>query len=252
MKKTILLLLTIVFFVFIGFSQDNKVAADKQEKKIEKTIIITTDDEGQENVMVNGDGPKCSHEMSMGKCDGSMCGGDKDMMNDDCGGKCQKHMKFMRNKDCKMNMNKPPRLLHMSPARKAFALMPVILFLFVFLIFLFWLRKENYKLSDALSSKSPEILKTTHTRTDPADPTKTITETKEEIFYPRSASKLIAFFTALAGIVVVICGLSFHAYTMLSGIGMGGEKHHGGGLIFIVMVLFVGMLPYVFRVMFKK
>jgi hypothetical protein len=130
--------------------------------------------------------------------------------------------------------------------------MPVILFLFVFLIFLFWLRKENYKFSDALSSKSPEILKTTHTRPDPTDPSKTITETKEEIFYPRSASKLIAFFTGLTGIVVVICGLSFHAYTMLSGIGAAGGKHHGMGMIALVLVLFVGMLPYIFRVMFKK
>lgn len=250
MKKTIILILTFVFFAFIGFSQDNMDAADKQVKKIEKKIIVMTDDDGTENIEIESDGPTCNHEMRHERCgSGSMCG-ERDMLNDDCSGKCSKHMKLF--KKGKKGANQPVKLFHMSPARKAFALMPVILFIFIFLIFLFWLRKENYKLSDALSSKNPEVLKTTHTHPDPADPSKTITEVKEEIYYPRSASKLIAFFTGMAGIVIVICGLSFHAYTMLSGIGAGGGRHHGGSLLIIVLILFVGMLPYMIRAMFKK
>ncbi len=239
MKKTIILLLTFVFFTFIGFSQNAKDTSSKQIKTIEKRIIVMTDDGGQENIEIESNGP--------------MCGG-KEMFDENCGGNCEKHMKFMkRDKHGMKEFNSSHRLYPMTHTRKLFALMPVLLFLFVFLVFLFWLRKENYKLSDALSSKSPEVLKTTNTRQDPNDSSKTITETKEEIFYPRSASKLIAFFTALAGIVVVICGLSFHAYTMLSGIGAGGNNpHHGGGIIIIVLVLLVGMLPYIFRAMFKK
>ncbi len=232
MKKTIILFLTFVFFAFIGFSQNNKDTSDKQVKKIEKTIIISSDDEGDENIMIDGDGPMCC----------------KKMFHEKCGNSCNKHMKFMKNENCKMKSQK-----HLSLAKKGLVLMPVILFLFFFLIFLFWLRKENYKLSDALSSKSPEVLKTTHSRPDPVDPAKTITEIKEDIYYPRSTSKLIAFFTGLAGIVVVICGLSFHIYIMLSGIGNGcNSHHHCGGLIAIVLVLFAGMLPYIFRTMFKK
>lgn len=239
MKKTIILLLTFVFFAFIGFSQNTKDTSSKQIKKIEKRIIIMTDDNGQENIEIESDGP--------------MCGGNE-MFDKNCSGNCEKHMKFMKkDKHGKKMLKATHRLYPMTHTRKLFALMPVILFLFLFIVFLFWLRRENYKLSDALSSKSPEVLKTTNTRQDPNDSSKTITEIKEEIYYPRSASKLIAFFTALAGIVVVICGLSFHAYTMLSGIGAGGNNsHHSGGMLIMVFVLFIGMLPYIFRVMFKK
>lgn len=239
MKKITVLLLTLVFFTFAGFSQTNKDTSSKQIKKIEKRIIVMTDDGEQENIEIESGGSLC---------------GSKEMFNEKCGGNCEKHMKFIKkNKHSKKMLKAKHRLYPMTHTRKLFALMPVILFLFVFIIFLFWLRRENYKLSDALSSKSPEILKTTNTRQDPNDPSKTIIEIKEEIYYPRSASKLIAFFTALAGIVIVICGLSFHAYTMLSGIGAGGNNsHHGGGLLIIVFILLVGMLPYIFRAMFKK
>jgi hypothetical protein len=238
MKKITVLLLTLVFFAFIGFSQNAKDTSNKQIK-VEKRIIVVTDDNGQEDIEIENNGQMCDN---------------KEMFNENCESSCNKHMKFMKKDKHEINkFNSSHRLYPMTHTRKLFALMPVILFLFVFLIFLFWLRKENYKLSDALSSKSPEVLKTTNTRQDPTDSSKTIIETKEEVYYPRSASKLIAFFTALAGIVVVICALTFHAYTMLSGIGGGSNnEHHGGGLLILVFVLFVGMLPYIFRVMFKK
>ncbi|MBI5538841.1 MAG: hypothetical protein HY951_02205 [Bacteroidia bacterium] len=239
MKKITVLLLTLVFLTFAGFSQTNKDTSSKQIKKIEKRIIIMTDDGEQENIEIESDGP--------------MCGG-KEMFNENCGNSCKKHMQFIKkDKHGKKKLKATHRLYPMTHTKKIFALMPVILFLFVFIIFFFWLRRENFKLSDALSSKAPEVLKTTNTRQDPNDPSKTITEIKEEIYYSRSTSKLIAFLTAIAGIVVVICGLSFHAYTMLSGIGAGGNNsHHGGGMLIMVFVLLIGMLPYIFRAMFKK
>lgn len=232
MKKTTVLLLTFVFFTFIGFSQNKKDTSDNQVKKIEKTIIIT-DDNGEESIMIDDNG--------------SMC--DKEMYHNKCGNSCSKHMKFNKNEKCHKNKCNKARQHHLGWAKKAFALMPVFLFLFFFLIFLFWLRRENYKLSDALSSKTPEVLKTTHTRPDPADPSKTITEVKEEVFYPRSASKLIAFFTGIAAIIIAVCGISYFAYFMLSG---SCGKHHPCGLCIIIGLLVVGMLPYIFRTMFRK
>lgn len=233
MKKTIVLLLTFVLISFIGFSQNKKDSTNTEVKKIEKRIIIMTDDDGEETMEIETNGAMY----------------DKEMFHSKCGGNCKKEKKIKKGKNKDIAAT---RLYKMSFSRKLFALMPVFLFLFLFIVFIFWLRRENYKLSDALSSKNPQVLKTTNTIADPSDPSKTITETKEEIYYPRSASKLIAFFTAIAGIVIVICGLSYHAYTMLSGIGMSGGRHHGGGIIVIAIILLVGMLPYIFRTMFKK
>lgn len=233
MKKILVFFLCIIFCSFAVHSQNVKDTLNKHGKVIVKRIIVTDNESGDEDIVVDGNCPQGNHNC----------------MPESCGPNCMKHMKFMENHEQSRNCI-IGTVKHLSHIQKAFVLMPIILFLFVFIIFFFWLRRENFKLSDALSSRSPvEIIKTTHTRTDPSDHSKTLTETHEEAFYPRSSCRLLAFLTGITAIIIALCAITYFAYFSIN---LCTLPPHFGELWIIFFILGIGMIPYAIRTMFKK
>jgi len=232
MKKTLVFIICAIFCSFAVQSQNFKDTLEKG-KVIEKRIIITSDELGDEDVMFgSGCNMKCNDDMS-----------------ESCCPKQKKHMRFKENRG-QFNNNVNCQIGTLSYSLKAFVLMPIILFIFVFIIFLFWLRRENFKLSDAISSRSPvEIIKTTHTRTDPSDHSKTLTETHEETIYPRSTSRLLAFISGITAIIIAICLITYIAYFSIK---LCTPAPHLGGLWIVFLILGIGMIPYAVKTMFKK
>jgi hypothetical protein len=232
MKKIIVFILCVIFCSFLVQSQNVKDTLNKQGKIIEKRIIVTDNESGDEDIMIDANCPM----------------GHNDQMSGSCCQNSDKHMRFMKGfKNLKNHFK--ANVKHLSYSQKALVLMPVILFLFVFIIFLFWLRRENFKLSDTLSSHKVEIIKTTHTHTDPNDPTKTITETHEEAFYPKSSSRLLALLTGFTAIIIAICAITYFAYFSIN---LCTIPPHFGGLWIIFFILGIGIIPYAIKTMFKK
>jgi hypothetical protein len=232
MKKLFILSLSFLLIAVLGVAQNPKDTSAKKMKTIEKRIVVSVNDDGSEHTyMDNNEGPLPDQFVSENKC----------------GDRCSKKMQFCRERHKMMNKPDMPRPMHLSIFKKLFVLMPVILFILSFLMIYFWLRRENFRLSDVLSSKTAHINKTNRTYPDPNDSSKILTETTEDVCYPRSASKLLAFITGITGIIIAICMISFHAYFMISGRPMNVHEHHSCGIFAIGFILLVGMLPYIFR-----
>lgn len=234
MKKILVFLLCAVICSLAGYSQNFKDTTQKHGNVIEKRIIVTSDVSGDEDIVFDSD---CQM-------------GDHNRMKESCGQNC----KFMKMK-CKKDCNKSKvsgmqcQIKHLSITNKLFILMPILLLGFFFLIVMFWLRRENFRLSDALTSRQVEIIKTTHTRTDPNDPAKIITETREEAFYPKSSSRLLALLTGFAAIIIAACVVTYMAYFSVK---LCSPAPHFGGLWIIFFFLGIGMIPYAIKTMFKK
>jgi hypothetical protein len=231
MKKTLAFILCIIFCSFAVQSQNVKDTA-KQGKVIEKRIIVTSNEFGDEDIMIDGNCPM----------------GHSDQMSGSCCQDSKKHMRFMK------KFKQPDNCItckigHLNLTNKLFVLMPVFLFLFVFVIIFFWLRRENFKLSDILTSHKTEIIKTTHTHTDPNDSTKTITETHEEVYYPKSSSRLLALLTGIAAIIISICMFTYMVYFSVK---LCTPAPNFGGLWIIFFILGLGIIPYTIKTMFKK
>ena len=120
--------------------------------------------------------------------------------------------------------------------------LPEILFLLLFFYFMNWLKKDNYKLADALSADSTDsFFKTTDTKQDSSDPTKTITTINETPNYARSSSRVIAFLTGVTALVISLTIMTLYTYSYITG----KEKMDLDGLWKIIAGLGIGVVPYV-------
>lgn len=122
-------------------------------------------------------------------------------------------------------------------------MLPAILFLLLFFYFMSWLKKENFKLSDALSAdESVSKSISSETKQDPTDSLKPITTITEIPNYARSSSRVIAFLTGITAIVIAISIVTIYNYAQVS-------KHTDlidlDGIWKIIAGLGIGVVPYV-------
>jgi hypothetical protein len=137
--------------------------------------------------------------------------------------------------------------------------MPVLLAIAAFSFFLNWLKKEHYKLSDALSGCDPVTLvsKTTTTMTTQGSPnpplatappaalpnqSTEVANTTDTL--PKSTSRLIAFMT---GVTAIICSLSFMTLFIYSHLFGTDATLNFDGIWKILAGLGVGTIPYGFN-----
>jgi hypothetical protein len=233
MKNILVLFLCAIFCTLVGYSQNIKDTTKKHENVIEKRIIVTSDVSGDEDIVFDSD---CQM-------------GEHNMMNESCGPNCKKMVKFKKGCNKSQVSGIQCQVKNLGLTTKLFILMPVILLAFFFLIILFWLRRENFKLSDAITSRQVEIIKTTHSHTDPNDPTKTIKATSEEAFYPKSSSRLLALLAGFSAIILAACTITYIAYFSVK---LCTPPPHLGGLWIVFFLLGIGMIPYAIKTMFKK
>ncbi len=217
MKKIIILLLAICTIPIIGISQIKKDSTVKNVKNIETYVTVTDNQNGEKDIVIESENAQNNLPANYLK----------------------KH--FISNK----HFNR-----HLSITQKAFVLMPVILFVFMLLLFFFWLRRDNFKLSELFSSKFQEsTIKTTSTIPDPNDSTKTITEIYEEPIFKRSSSRFIALLTVFTVLIIAICLVSYFIYFTISDYQ---PMPYISGLWKIIATLLIGIIPYSINMMFKK
>lgn len=132
----------------------------------------------------------------------------------------------------------------LSWLEKLLVILPAVLFLCLAFYFLRWLKRENFKLGDALGSDvptsfSPGITTITDT-TNPGDPPKEIpTEVPN---YPKSSSRLIAFLTAISAIVIALSLITYYAYGYIT---QKGGMTNLDELWKIIAGLGIGVVPYI-------
>lgn len=131
-----------------------------------------------------------------------------------------------------------------------YVLMPVILSLVVALYFLRWLKKEGFRISDAISTDVPEarleafqtamvkngLTASTDQSSTPAPPVN------------RSSSRLIAFLSSLSASVLAICTFSYYMYFAIKGM----EVPEFEELWPILTALGLGIVPYATKVINEK
>ena len=217
MKKIIILILAICAININSNCQINKDSVVKQVKNIETYVTVTDNQNGEKSIVIESE---------------------------DAGNNLPaKYLKnhFKSNK----HVNR-----HLSHLQKAFVLMPVILFAFMLLMIFFWLRRDNFKFSELFSSKFQEsVIKTTVTKADTNDTSKSITEVREEPVFKRSSSRFIALLTVFTILIIVICLISYFIYFTISDYK---PMPYISGLWKILAVLLIGIIPYSINRMFKK
>ncbi len=114
-------------------------------------------------------------------------------------------------------------------------LLPTILFLLFFYYFMGWLKKDKFKIADALTSCEPITL-TEQTR----DLTNNVTGTTTSQTVPKSSSRLIAFITALSAIVIALCLTTYYIFITLADC----PNPDLDGLWKIIAALGIGIIPY--------
>ncbi|MDI9338978.1 MAG: hypothetical protein QM534_00300 [Sediminibacterium sp.] len=129
--------------------------------------------------------------------------------------------------------------------------MPVAIFLILLFYFLRWLKREKFKLGDALSGDQPVDKALTRVTTqDAANPSQTRTQETEEPVYPRSSSRVIAFITGLAAIVIALTVVSLYAYGYITGRSENTFKLDE--LWKVIAGLGIGVVPYAAKVIKEK
>ena len=129
--------------------------------------------------------------------------------------------------------------------------MPVLFFLFLFLFFMTRLRKEGFKLADALSSCVPieitNISATTNGITTVSPPTTSSDPpVPKDMILLRSSSRLIAFMSGLTAIVISITLMTFYFYDILAGVNT-SQTSYLDSVWKIIAGLGIGVLPYGFN-----
>lgn len=114
-------------------------------------------------------------------------------------------------------------------------LLPTIFFLLLFYYFMGWLKKDNFKISEALSSCDPLTL-TQQTK----DNDGTVTGTAATQVLPKSSSRLIAFLTAVTAMVIAICLTTYYIFITLADC----PNPDLDGLWKIIASLGIGIIPY--------
>lgn len=139
-----------------------------------------------------------------------------------------------------------------------FVLMPVFLSLIIGLYFLNWLKREGYKISNALSEDIPESrleevqnieIGMVQNRVEalragdiPGDHTPVIDLNSLPI--NRSSSRLIAFLSSLSAAVLSVCLFSYYMYFAIKGM----EVPDFEDLWTILVALGIGVVPYATKV----
>jgi uncharacterized membrane protein YeiB len=114
-------------------------------------------------------------------------------------------------------------------------LLPTILFLLLFYYFMGWLKKDKFKIADALSSCEPLTL--TQLTKDAAGITTGTTDTQ---VMPRSSSRLIAFLTALTAMILGLSLTTYYIFITLADC----PNRNLDDLWKIIASLGIGIIPY--------
>jgi hypothetical protein len=97
--------------------------------------------------------------------------------------------------------------------------LPVIFTLLLGFYFIRWIRKDGFKLADALSATQATTATVVERRTDPANPVQPVVETtttagQEPV---RSTSRFVAFVTGIAAIIIAVSLVTYYAYFAIAG-----------------------------------
>ena len=117
--------------------------------------------------------------------------------------------------------------------------LPVLLMLILGYYFMKWIQRDGFKLSDALSTAAIVQMRKV-TVPDPQNPGATI-EKEEPVTEPvPSASRVIAFITGVAAVIVAICLITYYAYFAIAGCPIPDYEQ----LWKILAGLGIGVIPY--------
>jgi len=158
--------------------------------------------------------------LKAGPCN-DMC---EDFFVQNMNGNPNKEVKIIKKK----NMNKSQVIKQLPLSSKILVLSPLAVIAILMLILCLILKRAGFSLREALSSK----------KTNPDG---------QINFFP-SSSKLFAFLSIIAGIVFASFIFTFYMYFAFKHL----PTPNFLGLWPIVLVLFIGVLPYLFQSMFKK
>lgn len=126
---------------------------------------------------------------------------------------------------------------------KLLIILPAGLFLIFAFYFMKWLKREKFKLGDALASDKPEAYATSRVTTmSEAQPGVSATTETNEPVYSKSSSRLIAFLTSIAAIVIAISLITYYAYGYIT---HSGDMNNLDELWKIIAGLGIGIVPYV-------
>jgi hypothetical protein len=120
-----------------------------------------------------------------------------------------------------------------------YVLLPVLLFIFFGLYFIRWLKRDGYKIADALSNdlNSEQLDKLQATANDKpgfvANP-----------ILNRSSSRLIAFLSSLSAVILAICLFSYYMYFAIKGLTPPDFEK----LWTILAAIGIGVVPYASKV----
>jgi len=113
--------------------------------------------------------------------------------------------------------------------------LPAIVFFILFYYFMGWLRKDKYKLADALSACEPLTL-TEQTK----DAAGVVTGTTDTDVMPRSSSRLIAFLTGLTAMTIGLSLTTYYIFITLADC----PNPDLDGLWKVIASLGIGIIPY--------
>lgn len=126
---------------------------------------------------------------------------------------------------------------------KLLVVLPAALFLCLAFYFLRWLKREKFKLGDALGSDVPDSFVTNRTTTtDATNPALTKLVETTEPNYSKSSSRLIAFLTAITAIVIALSLITYYAYGYIT---QNSDMQNLDELWKIIAGLGIGVVPYV-------
>jgi hypothetical protein len=115
---------------------------------------------------------------------------------------------------------------------------PIILFLAAVCYSVLRLKKKNFYLADALTEKDPNLITVQNPRYDPSNPATASTINISN--YPKSSSRVIAFFSGMAAIIIAVCSVSYFFYMYIRT----GDAPNLDKLFDILLALGIGVTPY--------
>lgn len=113
--------------------------------------------------------------------------------------------------------------------------LPAIFFFLLFYYFMGWLKRDGYKIADALSACEPLTLKN-----QTKDGTGLVINSTETQVLPRSSSRLIAFLTGLAAIIIGLCLTTYYIFITVAGCSSQNLEDFWK----VIAALGIGVIPY--------
>jgi hypothetical protein len=117
-------------------------------------------------------------------------------------------------------------------------LLPVILFVTAAFYIALRLKREKFSLADALTEKDPQKLTVKNEMY--GQPNLATTPTLEVSEYPKSSSRVIAFFSGMAAVIIAVCAVSYYFYMYFRT----GTAPDLNKLFDILLILGIGVTPY--------